>query len=622
MLVALAVITGGVPVPIAAQASERAASQPSGETASQAFGETAAQAAGLFGARPGVLGVSLSPSGSKLAYIAPGGHSAELIYVVDLTAPSQPPKAIGTFDTPTSEILGCSWATDERLVCQAFFIESVDGLLLGFTRMFAISADGSDTRVLTARDSYRALGMQQDGGSIVALDVAGEPGSILMTRDWVRESSNGTLIANDREGLGVDRIDLASGARRVAEPPDADAVQYVADDTGRVRLKVRHPRNARGVLGGSWLYFARPAGSERWELLSHASGDAQTITGFTPVAVDSRLDVAYGFDELDGRQALYRVALDGSGRRELVLARKAVDVDSLIRVGRQQRVVGASYATERREISYIDPELRALAASLSQALPDKPLINIVDATADEGKLLMIAASDTDPGMVYLYDKQARTLGELIPLRSGLEGRAMAPMTPITFPASDGASVPGYLTLPPGRPDARGLPAIVLPHGGPSTRDEWGFDWLVQFLAARGYAVLQPNYRGSEGYGRNWLGENGFRAWRTAIGDVNDAGRWLVSEGIADPARLAIVGWSYGGYAALQSQVLDAELYQRWWRSPRSPTWSGSRPRMPVTRARPWSMPSSVTARTSPRAARRAMPRRSARPCCCSMARTT
>jgi dipeptidyl aminopeptidase/acylaminoacyl peptidase len=107
----------------------------------------------------------------------------------------------------------------------------------------------------------------------------------------------------------------------------------------------------------------------------------------------------------------------------------------------------------------------------------------------------------------------------------------------------------------------GLPAIVLPHGGPSARDEWGFDWLSQFYASRGFAVLQPNFRGSAGYGDAWFEKNGFRSWELAIGDVLAAGRWLVSEGIADPAKLSIVGWSYGGYAALLSAVVDPTLFK-------------------------------------------------------------
>ena len=145
-------------------------------------------------------------------------------------------------------------------------------------------------------------------------------------------------------------------------------------------------------------------------------------------------------------------------------------------------------------------------------------------------------------------------------RPGLEDMKLAPMKAITYRAADGTMVPGYLTLPVDRP-ARGLPAIVLPHGGPGSRDVWGFDWLAHYFAAEGFAVLQPNFRGSTGYGDAWFQKNGFKSWETAIGDVNDAGRYLVSEGIADPARLGVFGWSYGGYAALQSVALDPDLFK-------------------------------------------------------------
>jgi dipeptidyl aminopeptidase/acylaminoacyl peptidase len=108
---------------------------------------------------------------------------------------------------------------------------------------------------------------------------------------------------------------------------------------------------------------------------------------------------------------------------------------------------------------------------------------------------------------------------------------------------------------------KGLPAIVMPHGGPHARDEWGFDWLAQYYANRGYAVLQPNFRGSSGYGSEWFKDNGWQSWRIAIGDVTDAGRWLVEQKISNPAKLAIVGWSYGGYAALQSAVIAPDLFK-------------------------------------------------------------
>jgi len=143
----------------------------------------------------------------------------------------------------------------------------------------------------------------------------------------------------------------------------------------------------------------------------------------------------------------------------------------------------------------------------------------------------------------------------------LEGVKLAAVTPITYPASDGTSVPGYITYPVGKENAKGLPAIVLPHGGPGARDEWGFNWLAQYFAARGFVVLQPNFRGSSGYGDDWYETNGFRSWPTAIGDVLDAGRWLIAQGIADPGKLAVVGWSYGGYAALQSAVTDPGVFK-------------------------------------------------------------
>jgi dipeptidyl aminopeptidase/acylaminoacyl peptidase len=203
--------------------------------------------------------------------------------------------------------------------------------------------------------------------------------------------------------------------------------------------------------------------------------------------------------------------------------------------------------------------MRRLVEQLSRAIPNLPLIRIVDASEDESKLIIWAGSDTDPGRYYIYDKASRELGEIMLARPELEGVTLAQVRAVTYRAADGTQIPAYLTLPPGG-SGRGLPAIVMPHGGPGARDEWGFDWLAQYFAGRGYAVLQPNFRGSAGYGDAWFQENGFQSWRTAIGDVNDAGRWLVSEGIANPAQLAIFGWSYGGYAALQANVLDPNLF--------------------------------------------------------------
>ena len=211
-------------------------------------------------------------------------------------------------------------------------------------------------------------------------------------------------------------------------------------------------------------------------------------------------------------------------------------------------------------VVYFDPEFKALSESLSRR-PARPTARRLRRFDYDGrKLLIHAGSDRDPGRDHVFDRDKKALTPAMMDRPELDGRQLASVKAVTIPASDGASIPAYLTLPPGK-TAKNLPAIVLPHGGPSARDYWGFDWLSQFLAARGYAVLQPEYRGSAGWGDAWLNENGFKNWRTSIGDITASAKWLAAQGIADPDREAILGWSYGGYAALQSAATEPTLYK-------------------------------------------------------------
>jgi dipeptidyl aminopeptidase/acylaminoacyl peptidase len=513
-----------------------------------------------FGARADVLDVSLSPSGTKLAFVAAGPSFVELLYVIDLAGDLKP-RLIASNSEQIADVDWCEWATESRLVCQiSGMAYGPSGVLLPYDRLFAVNDDGSNAKELSKRQSANALQALQFGGDVIALDVGGEQGKILMSRQYVPEANAAARVYSDKSGFGVDLVDVENAKRRVREGADEVAVGYVADETGRVRLKMRALRDGNGRLTGQRDYFYRAADNDRWLPFMALSVVGAPVRTFLPVAVDSKRNVAYGFLPKDGYDAVAEFALDGSGQGKVLLARSDVDADSLIRIGRQRRVVGASYATEKREVAYFDPELAKLAKGLAKALPDQPIINIVGASADEQRLLLIASSDTQPGKVYLFDKATRELEPLLSVRRLLDQRSLGAMRPVSYPARDGTMIPAYLTMSPGS-EGKNLPAIVLPHGGPSARDEWGFDWLVQFFTARGYAVLQPNYRGSSGYGEAWYGRNGFKSWEVAIGDVNDAGRWLVSEGIARPDQLAIAGWSYGGYAALQSQVLDPALFK-------------------------------------------------------------
>ncbi|HEX5184499.1 MAG TPA: S9 family peptidase [Allosphingosinicella sp.] len=505
----------------------------------------------LFGARDDVSQISLSPSGTQVAFVAPGPGPSTVLYVSAIDSDAAPKIALSADGTP-SRIKECHWVSDTRLFCDLYLIGLSSGELLEANRIVAVNADGTDVKMLSREqrpdDAYAEL----RGGDVID-SLPGEENAVLMNREYVPSEAAGTHMVDTREGLGVDRLDTLSLSTRSVEPPRKDAAFYISDGHGRVRIMgTRKQAGESGYDKAGITYYYRPKDSNGWKSFG--------ADGFTPVAVDPDLNLAYGFKTKDGRRALYTVSLDEAKTETLVLARPDVDIDGLIRIGRRDRVVGASYVTDKRQAVYFDKDLQALAASLSKALPGLPLIAFLDSSLDESKLLLWAGSDKDPGRYYLFDRKARQLHELMLERADLEGVRLADQKPVSFKAADGTIIPAYLTLPPGS-SGRNLPAIVLPHGGPAERDEWGFDWLSQYFAARGYAVLQPEFRGSTGYGDAYFVHNGFQSWKTAIGDVDDAGRWLVAQGIAAPDKLAIFGWSYGGYAALQANVLDPNLFK-------------------------------------------------------------
>jgi acetyl esterase/lipase len=525
--------------------------------------EPAFDAAKAFGARPRVEYVSLSPDGLSVAYVAATTGQGSVVYVQSLakgaTLATKP--ILGASGKP-ERLGGCDWVSNQRLVCVIYGVVA-NGLLLEpveVSRLIAINTDGTQMQLLSTRDNYFTRGFQLGGGNIVDW-LPDEDGAVLMTRVYLPDDHTGSHIGSSKRGIAIDRVDTQTLAARTIEQPSDDAVAYISD--GRGIIRIMGVKSRRGAMGGydsgNIAYYYRKADSRDWLPMGEAVGEE--LNGFRPVAVDHDANLAYGYKKLDGRLALYTVALDGSLKEELVYARPDVDVGGLNRIGRRHRVVGVSYADDFSHYHFLDPDFEKLLASLAKALPGQPSLRVTDSSMDEGKLLIRAGSDKDPGVYYLFDKKLRQLETLLAVRADLEGVKLASVKPVHYQAADGTMIPGYLTLPPGVESPKDLPAIVMPHGGPSARDYWGFDWLAQFYASRGYAVLQPNFRGSKGYGDDFFKQNGFRSWPTAIGDVLDAGKWLVAQGIASPDKLAVVGWSYGGYAALQSAVVDPSVFK-------------------------------------------------------------
>jgi dipeptidyl aminopeptidase/acylaminoacyl peptidase len=518
---------------------------------------TLAEDAAAFGAREAVSAPDLSPDGSTILYLTPG-PGRKTVAVVGNLATGQFNKTLSTDGSPES-LQWCHYASQSRAVCRfAGFVRwtgAVDnGIPVYFGRMIAVDLDGSKPKLLGQAETNSDAGLRQTDGEIIDW-LPDANGEVLVNRLYVPEAgTTGKLVYRNKRGWGVDRVDVTSLKSDTVEAP-REAADYMTDGLGHVRLmSVSGARNS-GIFTGDVSYFYRTQGSRDWKDLF--SGNYRD---FSPLAIDAATDSLYVLKKKNGRYALYTIRLDGSKAETLVAENPRVDIDDVVRFGEGQKVIGYTYVEEKRETVYFDPEFRELANSLSKALPKTPLIEFADASRDGRKLLIFAGSDTDPGRYYLFDRDKKALAPLMIARPELEGRTLASVKPVTVTASDGTPIPAYLTLPPGK-DPKGLPAVVLPHGGPESRDVWGFDWLPQFLAARGYAVIQPEFRGSGGFGDIWLSQNGFQGWRTSIGDISASAKWLGAQGIADPNRIAILGWSYGGYAALQSAATEPSLYK-------------------------------------------------------------
>jgi dipeptidyl aminopeptidase/acylaminoacyl peptidase len=243
---------------------------------------------------------------------------------------------------------------------------------------------------------------------------------------------------------------------------------------------------------------------------------------------------------------------------EILYENNDYDVSGISYSRKRKVITAASYTSWKRERNFFDETTESLFKKLEQQLPGYE-ISISSSDKAESKFIIRTYSDKSLGAYYFFDLTKDLLTKIQDVSPWITETQMADIKPIEYRARDGKIIHGYLTLPKGV-DAKNLPIVVNPHGGPWARDNWGFNPEVQFLANRGYAVLQMNFRGSTGYGKAFW-ESSFKQWGlTMQNDITDGVYWLIEQGIADPDRIAIYGASYGGYATLQGLVVTPTLY--------------------------------------------------------------
>ncbi|MDQ8033997.1 MAG: S9 family peptidase [Bordetella sp.] len=352
----------------------------------------------------------------------------------------------------------------------------------------------------------------------------------------------------DPQVFDVYRVNVRTGAAVLVAQNPGNIVGWQTDHAGKVRAAV-----TSDGLNTTLLYRDDEAAP------------------FRPlVTTDYRSSVSPVFFTFDdrkmyalsnrGRDKLALVVLDPAKpeAEELVYEPTEVDLDGAGYSRKRRVLTMAAYQTDKPQYKFFDDATQALYAKLKQHLPGYDL-SLQGWNRDEDTFIVAAYNDRTPGSRYLYSARTDTLTKLADINPALPEADMAPVKPVNYTSRDGLTIHGYLTLPVGR-EARNLPCIVNPHGGPWARDGWGYNPEVQFLANRGFCVLQMNFRGSTGYGRKFW-EAGFGQWGLAMqDDITDGVKWLVDQGIADPKRVAIYGASYGGYATLAGVAFTPDLY--------------------------------------------------------------
>jgi dipeptidyl aminopeptidase/acylaminoacyl peptidase len=481
-----------------------------------------------FGAVPFLSSPVLSPDGTHVA--AKGLVDGKtMVVIVDISTPERKLMRSGLPDKLQFESL--RWAGNDHVLVGVSKLDHVFGDEVRITRLVLVDIHSSKSTLVGPREQGVI------GDDIVYLD---HDGKFLLL----------SAQANIFEYPSVYRVDLVSGKSTLLVRPRDGVWNWFADSNGVVRGGLE-------TQEGKWWLLYRPGESGAFKrILRSDDGHDNNVQQFaTVIGSDQGYAVA---DGKTGHLALYRYDFAASKLGELLYENPDYDIDDFS-LGPDGQLRSVYYTDDRAEIAWFDPELKKLQARIDHALPER-INRIASFSDDHSRALVWSGSATDPGAYLLYDRARHAMDVFTQPYEKLLGKQLAPMQPVKYAARDGLEIPGYLTLPPGRGD-RNLPLVVMPHGGPYARDEWGYEPWVQYLASKGYAVLQPNFRGSTGFGRKYV-EAGTGAWgRGMQDDIDDGVKWLAARGTVDAKRVCIMGASFGGYAAEWAAVRNPEMYR-------------------------------------------------------------
>lgn len=492
-----------------------------------------------------ISGISMSPSGKHVALAVPTADGLETrLQIVPLDGSGK--VQILRFG-PQQHVTTPIWSDDDQIVVSRAKMEPLHARPYSYGELLASDINGKTQETLFAyvKDDGVRSGRRKDQG-FAAVDhvLEDEPGSILV------DFTCWTSVCGEESPTVVYKVDTRTGTRKEIER-SAKPASFYYDRSGTPRLRITSDDDDEPVL------HYRPAPGDDWRAVPAA------LAGYTMhgLVFDTDNNTAYALvSDKQEPARLFRIDF-AAGTRELLIGREDAAVSRLLYAGHDGVPFGVIFDSDKPSIRYLDnsSEWAKLHAGLLKTFPGQ-MISIVDFSRDNRKVLFGTWSDRHSGSYYVLDRDAGKVQLISEVRPWIKPEQMAPMRPFEFKASDGLKLFGFYTAKAGATGPQ--PLIVMAHGGPyGPYDSWAFDDDVQFLASRGYAVLQVNFRGSGGRGEAFQ-RMGYREWGgKMMDDIADGVRWAIDNKLADPDRICTYGASFGGYAALMNPIRYPELYK-------------------------------------------------------------
>jgi len=470
-----------------------------------------------FFRNPEKASFNISPNGKHIAYMKPWKTRMN-VFVMDMNTKKE--TRLTSFEE--RGVYGYAWLTDKRI---GYIKDDGGNENMHF---YAIDIDASNEIDLTPFENVQAR---------IIDDLEDDPNYIIIGLNKRNPQIHDPYRINVNDG----KMEM------IAENP-GNISGWMTDHDGKLRIAI----TSDGV-NTSILHRA----SESDKFKSILTTDFKVSVSPLFFTFDNK-NLYVASNRGRDKSGIFKFDVNNAEEGELIFEHDEVDVSGLMYSRKRKVITGVSYTVAKSEMVFFDTWRENIQEKLEEKLPGYE-VGITSFSKDETKAVVVSYSDKSRGTYYYYDVEKNQLTELGEISPWLNENNMAEMKPIKYQSRDGLTIHGYLTLPKGS-NGKNLPVVVNPHGGPWARDTWGYRSEIQFLANRGFAVFQMNFRGSTGYGREFW-ERSFKEWGKSMqDDITDGVNWLIDEGIADPKRIAIYGASYGGYATLAGLTFTPDLY--------------------------------------------------------------